>query len=174
MTARPGVVFYDLEWSDQELIQIGAISEDESFERTILNDRDIQPHVTAKILLQTRRGEGGLRQIYDCQAKQFLQCCSTEAALQDFLSFLQEIYFRHGQLFLVSHGSEDIPILYNSFSKYNMDQHFLARVSNFVNFQDYLKTYFPGLPPSLAALVKRYCPDASYRLHTALDDARSV
>ena len=172
MMARPGIVFYDLEWSDQELIQIGATSGDNNFLRTILNTSDIHPNVTAKILLQTRTGPDGRRQVYDCQTKQFLQSSSLQEALQDFLNFLQENYFRVGQLYLVSHGTEDIPILYNNFSKYDMDQHFLSRVTNFVNFQDYLKTYFPGLPPSVSGLVRRCCPGSSYRLHSALDDAR--
>ena len=171
MIVRPGIVFYDLEWSDQQLLQIGAISATKTFERTILTN--IHPNVTAKIFLQTCTGPDGRRQVQDCQTGQFLPAVSLEEALKDFLMFLQEIYFSQGQLYLVSHGSEDIPILYSNFSEHNMDQHFLARVTNFVNFQDYLKVHFPCLPPSLAALV-RIClgPNSSYRLHTALDDAR--
>ena len=170
MIVRPGIVFYDLEWSDQRLLQIGAISSNKTFERTILTN--IHPSVTAKIFLQTCTGPDGRRQVRDCKTGQILQAVSLEEALKDFLMFLQEIYFSYGQLYLLSHGSEDIPILYSSFSQYNLDQHFLARVTSFVNFQDYLKTHFPCLPPSLAALVRICCPSSSYRLHTALDDAR--
>ena len=81
-----------------------------------------------------------------------LESCSLESALSEFLDWIQDIYFKVGKVILVSHGCIDIPVLYQSFCEANLDDLFLQRVTDFVNFQDYLKAYYPQLPLALSEL----------------------
>ena len=149
---QSGLVFYDLEWTGPELLQIGAVCGDRVFDRTILTQADIHFKVREKIFLETRQDGDGRRQVYDCKSEKFLSSTSMLTALTDFLDWIQEIYFRHGQVILISHGNIDVPILVHSYGQFDLDELFLERITTFLNFQDYLKTYFPGMPLSLSEL----------------------
>ena len=149
---QSGLVFYDLEWTGPELLQIGAVCGDRIFDRTILTKADIHFKVSEKIFLETRLDNEGQRQVYDSKSKKFLQSTSMLTALTDFLDWIQEIYFKFGQVILISHGSVDVPILVQSYGQFDLDDHFLERITTFLNFQDYLKAYFPGMPFALAEL----------------------
>ena len=174
MYYQNGLVFYDLEWTGSELLQIGAVCLDERFDQTILTNVDIHPKVTAKIMLQTRLGPDMTRQVYDCKREIFLPSCTSSEALGQFLSWLKSIKTNYGQTILISHGSVDIPILYQSFAKHDMEEEFLETCSHFLNFQEYLKSEFPGLPMGLPALVQLLCGDKVFRLHCAGDDALAI
>lgn len=154
---QPGLIFYDLEWTGAELLQIGAVTRGcgESFERTILTNADIHYKVAEKIKLETRyhgAGDERQREVYDCQIGKFMPTVSLKSALEDFLDWIKTIYFKIGQVILISHGSLDIPILIQNFAKYDLDVEFQERISSFLNFQDYIKRYFTGLPYALADL----------------------
>ena len=151
---QPGLIFYDLEWTGAELLQIGAVTQGggESFERTILTDADIHYKVAEKIKLETRCDGDGQRGIYDSDIRKFIPTVSLRSALEDFLDWIKTVYFQVGQVILISHGSLDIPILIQNFAKYDLDDEFQERISALVNFQDYIKSYFNGLPYALAAL----------------------
>ena len=149
---QTGLVFYDLEWTGSELLQIGAVADDSVFERTILTQADIHYKVSQSILLETRVDDQGKRQVFDISSGSFIPSCSLSGALSDFLDWLQYLYFKHGQVILISHGSVDIPVLLQSLALVDLDELFLERVTSFVNFQDYLKKYFGELPRSLAEL----------------------
>lgn len=47
MHLQPGIVFYDLEWSGAEIVQVGAVVAltGETFDRTIVPQRNIQSKV---------------------------------------------------------------------------------------------------------------------------------
>ena len=151
---QPGLVFYDLEWTGAELLQIGAVTLDcrDSFERTILTDSDIHYKVAEKIKLETRCDGDGRREVFDCLAEKFISTVSLKSALEELLDWIKTIYFEIGQVILISHGSLDIPILIQNFAKYDLDAEFQERISSFVNFQDYIRRYFTGLPYALADL----------------------
>ena len=151
---QPGLIFYDLEWTGAELLQIGAVThgQGEYFERTILTNADIHYKVAEKIKLETRCSGDGQRRVYDSQTGKFIPTVSLKSALVDLLDWIKTIYFKIGQVILISHGSLDIPILIQNFAKYDLDVEFQERVSSFVNFQDYIRRYFTGLPYALADL----------------------
>lgn len=180
MKFQKGLVFYDLEWTGTELLQIGAVCCEDSFERTILTKRDIHPKVTASIFLQTRMKVcvdppyAITREVYDCQRDIFLPSCKSKDALEQFLTWMKGIKTTCGQIILVSHGNLDIPILHQSFAEHDMDAEFLQTCSHFVNFQEYLREHFVHLPLGLPALVQLCCGDQVYRLHCAVDDARAT
>jgi len=174
MEFKPGLVFYDLEWTGSEILQIGAVCLGETFERTILTKKDIHYKVSEKIFLQTRLGPGLTRGVFDVKREEFLTCHQPMEAVQQFLAWLKSIKEASGEVNLISHGSLDIPILYQSFAQFNLNSEFLETCSNFVNFQDYLKEYFPGIPLGLNDLVKLCCETEVYRLHSARDDARAT
>jgi len=174
MYFQDGLVFYDLEWTGHELLQIGAVCLNDRFDQTILTKNDIHPKVTAKIMLQTRLGPDMTRQVYDCKREMFLPSCTSREALEEFLGWLKSIKTKYGQTILISHGSVDIPILYQSFSMHDMEEEFLETCSHFLNFQDYLKSEFPSLPLGLPALVQLLCGDQVFRLHCAGDDAQAT
>lgn len=174
---KSGLIFYDLEWTGQELLQIGAVSyddheEDREFERTILTENDIHFKVAETVLLETRHDKNGNRCVYDKRRDQFLKSFTLEDALKDFVDWIQHKYFKYGQIILVSHGSNDIPVIFQSLAKLDLDQIFLERVTELFNFQVYLHQYFPELPRSLLDLVKRVGCKETYFFHSALGDAR--
>ena len=175
---KKGLIFYDLEWTGQELLQIGAVSynddqeEGREFERTILTDNDIHFKVAETVLLETRLDKNGNRCVYDKRREKFLKSISLSEALQDFVEWIQTKYFKYGQIILVSHGSNDIPVLFTSLAKLDLDKLFLERITELFNFQDYLHQYFPDLPRSLSDLVKRVGSKQTYFFHSALGDAR--
>ena len=149
---QPGLVFYDLEWTGPELLQIGAVTSERSFMRTVLTDVDIHYKVAEKIKLQTRCDKDGQRKVFDCQDGEFIPTVTIKSALMDFLDWIETIYFKIGQVILISHGSLDIPILIQNFAKFDLDDEFQERISSFINFQDYIKKYFTGLPYALIDL----------------------
>ena len=167
-------MFYDLEWTGSELLQIGGVSLEDSFARTILTKSDIHPKVTASIFLQTRLGPDRSRQVYDCKRELFLPSTQPLPALKQFMEWIKSIKAVFGQVTLVSHGNVDIPVLYQSFAEHDMETEFLQTCSHFVNFQEYIREHFVGVPLGLPDLVKLCCPDASYRLHCAEDDAKAT
>jgi len=178
MIFQRGLVFYDLEWTGPELLQIGAVCLDHSFEQTILTKTDIHPKVSATIMLQTRLRPVKIngqwvtrREVYDLKKEAFLSTCTSREALGQFLNWLKSIRDKFGQSILISHGSVDIPILYQNFAKHDMEEEFLRSCSHFLDFQEYLKSVFPGLPLGLPALVQQLCDDKVYRLHSAMEDA---
>jgi len=180
MKFQKGLVFYDLEWTGTELLQIGAVCCEDKFERTILTKRDIHPKVTASIFLQTRLKVSVeppyaiTREVYDCQRDMFLPSCKSKDALEQFLTWMKGIKTRCGQVLLVSHGNLDIPILHQSFAEHDLEAEFLQTCSYFVNFQEYLREHFVHLPLGLPVLVQLCCGDQVYRLHCAVDDARAT
>jgi len=174
MRYQDGLVFYDLEWTGPELLQIGAVCSNESFDRTILTRSDIHPKVSAQIMLQTRIGPDMTRMVYDCKRELFLPSCNSNVALKEFLIWLKSMETKFGQVILISHGSLDIPILYQSFAEHDMEEEFLKTISHFLDFQEYLRSEFPGLPLGLPALVQLVCGDQEYRLHCARDDASAT
>jgi len=173
---QTGLIFYDLEWTGAELLQIGAVTHGclESFERTILTNADVHYKVAEKIKIETRCDGDGRRRVYDSQSGKFIPTVSLISALEELLDWIKTVYFKVGQVILVSHGSLDIPILIQNFAKYNLDDEFQERISAFVNFQDYIKMYFIGLPYALADLVKVCDLQKSYRQHSAIDDAKAL
>ena len=152
---QPGLVFYDLEWTGSELLQIGAVCGDRVYDVTILTQADIHFKVSEKIFLETRADGDGRRQVFDCKMQKFLSSTSMLAALTDFLDWIQEIYFKYGQVILISHGNIDVPILVQSFGQFDLDDLLLERITTFLTFQDYLKVYFPGMPFSLSELGEK-------------------
>ena len=172
---KKGLIFYDLEWTGSELLQIGAVDETgNTFETTVLTDQDIHVKVAEKIQLETRQDSNGNRGVFDKRNQKFLNTTSLYQALQDFLDWIQKIYFHHGQALLISHGSHDIPVLFQSLAKFNLENLFLERTSEFVNYQDYLRRYHPSHPQALSDLVKLVHPGKSYNFHSALEDARAL
>lgn len=180
MKFQKGLVFYDLEWTGTELLQIGAVCCEDSFERTIVTKRDIHPKVTASIFLQSRLKVSAdppyaiTREVYDCQRDIFLPSCKSKDALDQFLDWMKGIKTRCGQVILVSHGNLDIPILHQSFAEHDLEADFLQTCSHFVNFQEYLREHFVHLPLGLPVLVQLCCGDQVYRLHCAVDDAKAT
>ena len=91
---QPGLVFYDLEWTGPELLQIGAVTSERSFMRTVLTDVDIHYKVAEKIKLETRyhgAGDERQREVYDCQIGKFMPTVSLKSALEDFLDWIKTI-----------------------------------------------------------------------------------
>jgi len=171
---RKGIVFYDLEWTANELLQIGAVCEENVFDKTILTKSEIHPKVTAKTYLQTRIGRNYTRCVYDLQNDKFLEAITLKEALQQFIDWLKLMKASQKEIILVSLGKADIPVIFQSFSRMNKDLDFLNTVTHFLDLQDYFKEHFPGLPVGLEILVQRYCSDKVYRFHSAVEDARAT
>jgi len=174
MPFQSGMVFYDLEWTGNELLQIGAVCLNSAFERTILTETDIHPKVTAAINVRTQWTPEMHRVVYDCHSQKILKTFSPHEALLDFLNWLKLIMLQYGQVLLISYGNADIPMLYQSFSEFSMEDEFLSTISQFLDLQVYFKQHFPGTPYGLSALVNLIGNKNLYRFHNALEDSRAT
>ena len=70
------LVFYDLEWSQSEIIQIGAVCETADFSQCIRPTGKIDPFVRKKIKLDVRKDHTGQWQVFDIVRKRFLPTVS--------------------------------------------------------------------------------------------------
>ena len=97
---QPGLIFYDLEWTGAELLQIGAVTHEgqESFERTILTNADVHYKVAEKIKLETRCDGDGQRRVYDSQSEKFIPTVTLRSALEELLDWIKTVYFKVGQV----------------------------------------------------------------------------
>ena len=70
------LVFYDLEWSSNEIIQIGAVCGAADFSQCIRPTGKIDPFVRKKIKLDVRKDHTGQWQVFDIVRKRFLPTVS--------------------------------------------------------------------------------------------------
>ena len=75
------LVFYDLEWTQNEIIQIGAVCENSDFSQCIRPSGRIDPFVKKKIKLDVRKDPTGEWQVYDIVRKQFLHTVGPRQSL---------------------------------------------------------------------------------------------
>jgi len=180
MHLQPGIVFYDLEWSGSEIVQVGAVvaSTGETFNRTIVPQRNIQSKVSEKIQLYTQeKGDGsGERVVLDMVTGEVVPSLPARLALHQLLVWLLKVRTtsRPAQLILVSHGTLDISVLHANLTVHGLDEQLLDTVTQFLDLQAYIRQHWPGLPLALADLLQKFIPDHQFRLHSALDDAKAA
>ena len=172
------LVFYDLEWSQDEIVQIGAVSDFSHFSQTILPSAQISPYVRKVIKLEVRhlsssRAEGSSG-IYDLVREKFLDSVSPKEGLEMFLSWLEEVRTM-SPVVLISHGNSDILVLHRNLARWSLDTRFYEIVDKFVDFRMYLASYFKEISHlSLSDLVKTCCKDQGFRLHSADEDSKAL
>ena len=170
------LVFYDLEWSQDEIIQIGAVSDFSHFSQTILPSAQISPYVRKLIKLEVRHlsGAEGSSGVYDIVRGQFLDSVSPKEGLEMFLSWLEEVRTMY-PVVLISHGNSDILVLHRNLARCSLDTRFYEIVDKFVDFRMYLASYCKEISHlSLSDLVKTYCKDQEFRLHCADEDSKAL
>ena len=104
------LVFYDLEWTQNEIIQIGAVCGNADFSQSIRPSGKIDPFVRKKIKLDVRRDPAGHWQVYDLVRKQFLPTVDPRPGFERFLDWLEDVS-QGCPLYMVSHGNSDILVL---------------------------------------------------------------
>lgn len=168
------LVFYDLEWTQNEIIQIGAVCGNADFSQSIRPSGKIDPFVRKKIKLDVRRDPSGYMQVYDMVRKQFLPTVDPRRGFENFLSWL-EIVSGGCPLYLVSHGVNDILVLDRNLAKFDLDQRLYGVVSKYIDFQKYLTLHFKDISRmSLMELVKIFCNSQIFRLHCADEDSKAL
>ena len=110
MAGEARLVYYDLEWSNSDIIQIGAASGEEEFSQAVRPGGKMDPFVRKKIKLDVRDGPTGKRQVFDMSRRMFLPTADPRQGFEDFLSWLEELGAGR-ELVLVSHGNADILVL---------------------------------------------------------------
>lgn len=170
------LVFYDLEWSNNEIIQIGAASGDQRFSLCLRPSGRIDPFVRKKIKLDLREGSDGERQVYDMTRRTFLTTVRPEVGLDLFLTWLEQLASGQSRLILISHGNADILVLDRNLSKFDMEERLYRVVHNFVDFQDYLARHFKDISSrmGLKHLLGIFCKGQTYRLHCADEDSAAL
>ena len=173
-SAAVKLVFYDLEWTQNEIIQIGAVCGNADFSQSIRPSGKIDPFVRKKIKLDVRRDPSGYMQVYDMVRKQFLPTVDPRRGFENFLSWL-EIVSGGSPLYLVSHGVNDILVLDRNLAKFDLDQRLYGVVSKYIDFQKYLTLHFKDISRmSLMELVKIFCNSQIFRLHCADEDSKAL
>jgi len=168
------LVFYDLEWTQNEIIQIGAVCGNADFSQSIRPSGKIDPFVRKKIKLDVRRDPSGYMQVYDMVRKQFLPTVDPRRGFENFLSWL-EIVSGGCPLYLVSHGVNDILVLDRNLAKFDLDQRLYGVVNKYIDFQKYLTLHFKDISRmSLMELVKIFCNSQIFRLHCADEDSKAL
>lgn len=168
------LVFYDLEWTQNEIIQIGAVCGTADFSQSIRPSGKIDPFVRKKIKLDVRRDPAGHWQVYDLVRKQFLPTVDPRPGFERFLAWLEEV--SDGcPLYLVSHGNSDILVLDRNLARFDLDHRLYKVVSKYVDFQKYLTLHFKDISRmSLMELVKIFCNSQIFRLHCADEDSKAL
>ena len=168
------LVFYDLEWTQNEIIQIGAVCGTSDFSQSIRPSGKIDPFVRKKIKLDVRRDPAGYWQVYDLVRKQFLHTVDPKPGFERFLSWLEEVS-EGCPVYMVSHGNSDILILDRNLSRFDLDQRLYRIISKYVDFQKYLTLQFKDISRmSLLELVKIFCNNQIFRLHCADEDSKAL
>ena len=94
----------------------------------------------------------------DCDNKN----CSTlfNVSLSRFLSWLEEVG-KGCQVYMVSHGNNDVLVLHKNFSKVDMEERLYRVINKFVDFQQYLFVYFTySQSLSLESLANKVCGES--------------
>jgi len=168
------LVFYDLEWSQSEIIQIGAVCESSDFSQCIRPSGKIDPFVKKKIKLDVRKDHTGQWQVFDIVRKRFLPTVSPREGFERFLTWLESIS-QGASIYMVSHGNADILILDRNLARYSLDRRLYKVVSKYLDFQKYLSEHFKDISHlSLSELVKIFCNDQIFRLHCADEDSKAL
>jgi len=169
------LVFYDLEWSQNEIIQIGAVCGGSVFSQCIRPSGRIDPFVRRKIKLDVREGPSGERQVFDIVRRIYLPTLDARDGFEEFLQWL-EVVSEGGEVMMISHGNADILILDRNFSKYDLEGRLYKFVSKYVDFQEYLAVHFKDISSrmSLKDLVGIFCKHQGFRLHCADEDSRAL
>ena len=175
MAGEARLVYYDLEWSNSDIIQIGAASGEDEFSQAVRPGGKMDPFVRKKIKLDVRDGPTGKRQVFDMSRRMFLPTADPREGFEDFLSWLEEIGAGR-ELVLVSHGNADILVLDRNLARYHLQERLYSAVSHFVDFQDYVQVHFKDVSSRMALreLVKIFCAGRNFRLHCADEDARAL
>jgi len=170
------LVFYDLEWSNNEIIQIGSVCGDERFSLCLRPSGRIDPFVRKKIKLDLREGPDGERQVFDMTRKTFLPTVRPDVGLDLFLTWIEKLATPDRKVILVSHGNADILVLDRNLSKFDMEERLYRLVSNFVDFQEYLARHFKDISSrmGLKHLLGIFCKGQTYRLHCADEDSAAL
>jgi len=169
------LVFYDLEWSQSEIIQIGAVCGGAEFSQCIRPSGRIDPFVRRKIKLDVREGPTGERQVFDIERRMFLPTLDARDGFVEFLDWLENVS-EGGKVMMISHGNADILVLDRNFSKYDLEERLYKYVSKYVDFQEYLAVHFKDISSrmSLKDLVGIFCKHQGFRLHCADEDSRAL
>jgi len=169
------LVFYDLEWSQNEIIQIGAVCEGSEFSQCVRPSGRIDPFVRKKIKLDVREGPTGERQIFDIVRRIFLPTLDARDGFEEFMNWLEEVS-EGGEVMMISHGNADILILDRNFSRYDLESRLYRSVSKYIDFQEYLAVHFKDISSrmSLKDLVSIFCKHQGFRLHCADEDSRAL
>ena len=171
----PLLVFYDLEWSFSDIIQIGASCGRGDFSQAVRPSGKVNYAVKKKIKMDVKVGPTGKRQVFDVKRRMFLPTLDPRDAFMDFLDWLEEIG-EGKEVVLVSHGSEDILVLDRNLARYDLQTRLYSLISHLVDFQEYLTNHFTDMKgrAGLDMLVNCYLKGSQYRLHCADDDARAL
>ena len=190
--AEVKLVFYDLEWTQNEIIQIGAVCGNQDFSQSIRPSGKIDPFVRkkvgalkngiefnfhiiyAQIKLDVRKDPTGQWQVYDLVRKRFLPTVGPREGFERFLAWLEEISDGH-RVYMVSHGNSDILVLDRNFARFDLDARLYQVVSKYIDFQKYLVLNFKDISRlSLLELVKIFCNNQIFRLHCADEDSKAL
>ena len=169
------LVFYDLEWSQTEIIQIGAVCGGFEFSQCVRPSGRIDPFVRKKIKLDVRDGPSGDRQVFDIERRIFLHTLDAREGFVEFLNWLENVS-EGGKVMMISHGNADILVLDRNFSKFDLEERLYKYVSKYVDFQEYLAVHFKDISfrMSLKDLVGIFCKEQGFRLHCADEDSRAL
>ena len=168
------LVFYDLEWTQNEIIQIGAVCEGSDFSQCIRPSGRIDPFVRKKIKLDVRKDHTGQHQVFDLVRKQFLPTVNPREGFERFLTWLESVG-KGCNVYMVSHGNADVLVLDRNFARFDLEKRLYKVITKYVDFQKYLAANFKDISHlSLLELVKIFCNSQIFRLHCADEDSKAL
>ena len=119
----PLLIFYDLEWSFSDIIQIGASCEKGDFSQAVRPSGKVNYAVKKKIKLDVKVGPTGKRQVFDVKRRMFLPTLDPRDAFMDFLDWLEDLKLfvirkilderlkiRHGRFNFRGYGPEEVGV----------------------------------------------------------------
>ena len=178
--AKTLVVYYDLELCDgsitSEIYQIGAKTVNSEFSTFILPTGNIDWGVTKYAGgIKIQKSTDGQRQLM--KSSTALNSVNADDGINSFIDWVKmnKTEGDYEKVFLIAHGSSDMPALFNNISRSGLAKEFMEVVTHFVDSLKYFESNFPDWKKySISFLYEKMFNHTKTDVHDALEDAKAL
>ena len=174
------LVYYDVELCDgsftSEIYQIGAKTSTAEFSAYILPTGNIDWGVTKRVGgIKIQESTHGQRQLMKSSVS--LQSVDAYNGFKFFIDWVKQCKNcgSYKNVFLIAHGSADMPALINNVSRSELTKEFKEVVTYFVDSLNYFQSKFPEFEKhSISFLYEKIFNKVKTDVHDALEDAKAL
>ena len=174
------LVYYDLELCDgsitSEIYQIGAKTSKNEFSTFILPTGNIDWGVTKYAGgIKIKTSDDGQRQLI--KASTALTSVNADNGIRTFIEWIEKCTAEDSSknVFLIAHGSSDMPALFNNVSRSGLTKEFMGVVNYFADSLKYFQSQYPNWEKySISSMYEKMFNRTNTDVHDALEDAKAL